>query len=133
MYCWLIVANDAHAKNHALLHLPGAVCRLAPMYDTESWLPYTDVAASEIDLAMSLGDGYQAGDGARIADWQQLARDFGMDAHWAAAEVQRIALHTPAHLEAAIDALGEAVRSSGMPARLLDAVVLRSESVLADL
>ncbi|WP_323671225.1 HipA domain-containing protein [Candidatus Poriferisodalis multihospitum] len=132
VYCWLIVANDAHAKNHALLHLPGAVCRLAPMYGTESWLPYTGVAASEIDLAMSLGDGYQAGDGARIDDWQQLAREFGMDSQWAAAEVLRIAQHTPAHLEAAIDALGAAARSSDMPTRLLDAVVLRSESVLAD-
>ena len=29
VYCWVIVANDAHAKNHALMHLPGAHCRLA--------------------------------------------------------------------------------------------------------
>ncbi|WP_419944357.1 HipA domain-containing protein [Candidatus Poriferisodalis sp.] len=132
VYCWFIVANDAHAKNHALLHLPGAVCRLAPMYDTASWLPYTDVAASEVHLAMALGDGYHVGEGARIDDWQQFARATGVDPQWAASEVLRIARDTPAHLQAEMDALGAAARSSGTATRLLAAIIRRSESVLAD-
>lgn len=131
VYCWVIVANDAHAKNHALLHLPGGVCRLAPLYDTASWLPYTDLPAADVHLAMALGDGYEVGDGARIDDWQDMARTLGADGDWAAGEVMRIAREAPALLADEIDRLPAALRASGAPTRLLGCVAQRSETILA--
>ncbi len=131
VYCWVIVANDAHAKNHALVHLPGGVCRLAPLYDTASWLPYTDVPAHDVHLAMTLGADYQVGTGARIDDWRDTAQALGADPDWAAAEVMRIARETPALLAAAIDTLPAAMRASGAPSRLLDAITQRSHTILA--
>ena len=127
----MIVANDAHGKNHGLLHLPGGVCRLAPLYDTASWLPYTDVPAPDIHLAMALGDGYQVGVGARIDDWRDTAQTLGADPDWAAAEVERIARETPARLTAEIDNLPTPLRASGTPTRLLSAITLRSQAILA--
>ena len=131
VFCWVIVANDAHGKNHALLHLPGGVCRLAPLYDTASWLPYTDVPAPEVHLAMSLGDGYEVGAGARIDDWRDAAQTLGADPDWAAAEVVRIAREAPARLTAEIDNLPAPLRASGAPTRLLDAIAQRSQTILA--
>lgn len=131
VFCWLIVANDAHAKNHALLHLPGGVCRLAPLYDTASWLPYTDVAAHDVHLAMALGDGYQVGAGARIDDWRDTAQALSADPDRAAAEVVRIAGEAPAALTAEIDKLPSALRASGAPTRLLAAIAQRSHAVLS--
>ena len=131
VYCWLIVANDAHGKNHALLHLPGGVCRLAPLYDTASWLPYTDVPARDVHLAMALGDGYHVGVGTRIDDWRDAAHALGADPAWAGAEVMRIAREAPARLTAEIDKLPAALRASGAPTRLLDAVAQRSQAVVA--
>ena len=125
LYCWVIVANDAHGKNHALWHLPGGVCRLAPLYDTASWLPYTGLPAHEVNLAMALGDGYQVGTGARVADWRDLARSLGVDSDWASHEVARIA-----RMLDRIDELPTPLRGSGLPSRLLDAVTARSGEIL---
>lgn len=131
VYCWVIVANDAHAKNHAVLHLPGGECRLAPLYDTASWLPYTEVPAHDVHLAMTLGDGYEVGLGARVDAWRDTAQTLGADPDWAAAEVARIAAETPAVLMTEIDKLPAALRASGAPTRLLDAVAQRSHAILA--
>lgn len=131
VFCWVIVANDAHAKNHAVLHLPGGECRLAPLYDTASWLPYTEVPARDVHLAMALGDGYEVGLGARVDAWRDTAQTLGADPDWAAAEVARIAAETPAVLLAEIDKLPAALRASGAPTRLLDAVAQRSHAILA--
>ena len=130
VYCWVIVANDAHAKNHALVHLPGGECRLAPLYDTASWLPYTDVAAHDVHLAMTLGNSYQVGVGARIDAWRDTAHTLGADPDWATAEVTRIAAQTPAVLLAETDKLPAALRATGAPSRLLDALTQRSHTIL---
>lgn len=49
----LIGNNDNHAKNHALLHLPGQAPRLAPFYDL---VPVRMVAGFREDLAFRLGE-----------------------------------------------------------------------------
>lgn len=130
VYCWVIVANDAHAKNHAVLHLPGSVCRLAPLYDVASWLPYTDVPAAEIHLAMTLSEGFEVGDGARLDDWRHLARTFRLSPDWAAEEVIRLARETPAHLLDEIDSLPAAARTSGTTTRLLSAITQRCQTIV---
>ena len=131
VYCWVIVANDAHAKNHALMHLPGAHCRLAPLYDTASWLPYTSLRASEVHLAMSLGGRFPAGHGARHDDWRRLAHDFGLDPEWAVEQVHRIATDTPAHLLAEIDSLPAHSRATGLASHLLTAITQRCTDINA--
>ena len=130
-YCWVIVANDAHAKNHAVLHLPGGVCRLAPLYDTASWLPYTDVPAPDIHLAMTLGQGFHVGQGTRLDDWRSTARSFGLDPAWAADEVLRLIRETPTHLLAEVDNLPTPARASGTATRLLGAITHRCHTLTA--
>ena len=130
-YCWVIVANDAHAKNHAILHLPGGVCRLAPLYDTASWLPYTDVPAPDIHLAMTLGNGFHVGQGTRLDDWRSTARSFSLDPAWAADEVMRLVRETPAHLLAEVDNLPPPARASGAATRLLQTITHRCHTLTA--
>ena len=45
---WLVVGTDAHARNYALL-LSGPDVRLAPLYDLNSFLPYSET--TDVDLA----------------------------------------------------------------------------------
>lgn len=70
---WVLAATDAHAKNHALLHVPGGGIRLAPFYDVASYLPYVDRRLHEIKMAMRIGREYLARRVAR-SDWMTLAK-----------------------------------------------------------
>ena len=111
---WAVLhqARTLRGRGCAQLRLPGGVCQLAPLYDTASWLPYTDVAAHDVHLAMTLGASYQLGAGTRIDDRRDTAQALGADPDWAAAEVMRIARETPARLIAEIDTLPAAMRAS---------------------
>lgn len=51
----LIGNNDNHAKNHALLHVPGRAAVLAPFYDL---VPVQMVAGFRKDLAFRIGDAH---------------------------------------------------------------------------
>ena len=55
---WLIAGTDAHAKNYSLLHAPGGLTRLAPLYDLASVLPYDDLDIRRMKLAMKVGGEY---------------------------------------------------------------------------
>ena len=57
---WLIVGNDAHAKNYGLL-LQGRGRYLAPLYDACSWMPYRLPAEkiSALRTAMKIGRNYR--------------------------------------------------------------------------
>jgi serine/threonine-protein kinase HipA len=57
---WLIVGNDAHAKNYGLL-LSGRSSRLAPLYDACSWIPYrrADQEIADLSIAMTVGASYE--------------------------------------------------------------------------
>ena len=59
IYHWLIVSNDAHAKNYSWLFAQDGSHRLAPLYDACSWLPYRrNRQIQRIPLAMSMGEGF---------------------------------------------------------------------------
>jgi len=76
---WVIVGTDAHSKNYSLLHGPGSVLRLAPLYDIASYLPYQkDPKSRKIKLAMKIGNTYHLH---KIdADhWKTWADDAGLD------------------------------------------------------
>ncbi|WP_419551524.1 hypothetical protein [Candidatus Poriferisodalis sp.] len=67
----------------------------------------------------------------RSEDWRSFARDIGVDARWAAEQIQRFAANTPACLQAEIDALSPDNRSSGITTRLLAAITQRCDSITA--
>ena len=55
---YLIGATDAHAKNHALLHVGRDDVRLAPLYDVASMAPYRSLAPTQrkpLRAALSIG------------------------------------------------------------------------------
>jgi serine/threonine-protein kinase HipA len=74
---WLVAGTDAHARNYSLLHTRSST-RLAPLYDLNSFLPYT--AGRPIGLAMRIG--FTERDPAQVTarHWDELAHDCGVDA-----------------------------------------------------
>jgi serine/threonine-protein kinase HipA len=101
---WLVVGTDAHARNYALL-LSGPDVRLAPLYDLNSFLPYSD--SSDVDLAMRVGtykyNPYAIG----YAEWDQLAREARVDSDGLRKRAISLAQRLP---DAAADAVAETRR-----------------------
>ena len=59
VFQWLIVGNDAHSKNYALL-LSGGDCQAAPLYDACSWIPYRrGEPTPRLRIAMKIGRDYR--------------------------------------------------------------------------
>ena len=87
VFNWAIANSDAHAKNYSLL-LSGSQCRLAPLYDLASALPYVsprpaaptlgELQGSRLKLAMSVAGVYRLAD-IRLRDWAELFSDLGLD------------------------------------------------------
>ena len=73
---WLVAGTDAHARNYALLHTRTST-RLAPLYDLSSFLPY----ASDRPVSLAMKIGYTQRDPALVTarDWEELARESGVD------------------------------------------------------
>jgi len=78
LFNWLIGGTDAHAKNFALLHFPGGLVRLAPLYDIASILPYSQYEPRRSKLAMKIGAHYRLHD-ITENDWRRLANDLALD------------------------------------------------------
>jgi len=76
---WLIGGTDAHAKNYSLLLANGPTIRLAPLYDIASILPYDQVDARKIKLAMKIGGDYEVSQ-IGLREWQKFARETRLDA-----------------------------------------------------
>ncbi|UFS58562.1 type II toxin-antitoxin system HipA family toxin [Subtercola endophyticus] len=58
IFNWIISGTDAHAKNYSLLHTARGTT-LAPLYDVASSLPYDDLPARKVKLAMSMAGRYR--------------------------------------------------------------------------
>jgi serine/threonine-protein kinase HipA len=114
VFHFLVGNADAHAKNVALLHLPGGV-RLAPLYDVVSTSAYPHLGTT---LALAIGDEL---DPSRIgaAQWSDLAADFGL--HPGAFEQARGALADTTLAEAR--ALRDEARTEGWHHPVVDAIV----------
>ncbi|MEO5589495.1 MAG: type II toxin-antitoxin system HipA family toxin [Gemmatimonadaceae bacterium] len=74
---WIIGATNAHARNFSVLVGPRSV-RLAPLYDIVSVLPYPELAAGKIRMAMKVGGEYVI---ERIGSrqWKKVARSLSLD------------------------------------------------------
>lgn len=59
IFNWLIAGTDAHARNYSVLLGAGGQVRLAPLYDVASALPYPEMNAERLKLAMKVGDKYR--------------------------------------------------------------------------
>jgi serine/threonine-protein kinase HipA len=53
----IALCTDAHAKNYSIVHLPGGVSTLAPLYDLATHAPYP--STSPLRSAMKVGDHYR--------------------------------------------------------------------------
>jgi serine/threonine-protein kinase HipA len=122
---WLTVGTDAHARNYALLH-HGPHTRLAPLYDLNSFLPYS----GERPASLAMRVGFTERDPTRIgaADWEELARDCRLDPEETLGRVSGVADRL---LDVAGDVLGDQqVRrwDSPLPDRLQSLVVAHVEA-----
>jgi len=75
VFHFLVGNADAHAKNVALLHVPGGI-RFAPLYDVVATAAYDDV---DTELALAIGDELDPA-AIGVAHWSDLAHDFGLQA-----------------------------------------------------
>lgn len=73
VFHFLVGNADAHAKNVALLHVPGGI-RFAPLYDVVATAAYDDV---DTELALAIGDELDP-TAIGVAHWSDLAHDFGL-------------------------------------------------------
>lgn len=100
IFNWITCGTDAHARNYSLL-LNSTKVRLAPLYDLNSHLAYSDGTGN--DLSMSINGQFRATK-IRARDWAAAARTLHVDADW---------IHDEAHRQARdlMDALADAVRA----------------------
>jgi serine/threonine-protein kinase HipA len=124
---WIIAGTDAHAKNYSLL-LSGRQVRLAPLYDLASALPYDEMYAPKLRMAMRIGGEYRiAAVGAR--HWRRLAESNGLDPDATVARVDELAALAPEAFQAAAvdDADGD------LAERLCERVTVHAERCRAAL
>ena len=103
VFQWLIVGNDAHAKNYSLL-LSGGDCLLAPLYDACSWLLYrgTD-PIPRLRTAMKIGRDYRLGSADRPNAMTRTAKRLGLPQESTIERFESLAAAMP-------DALDDAIR-----------------------
>jgi serine/threonine-protein kinase HipA len=85
VYNWLMCGTDAHARNYSLM-LSGSNVLLAPLYDLNSHLAYSD--GTGIDLSMSIAGTFRAA-AVRLDDWTRVADELFVDTDWIRDEVPR--------------------------------------------
>lgn len=85
IFNWLVMGTDAHARNYSLL-LSSSAVRLAPLYDLNSHLAYTD--GSGVSLSMAVGGTFRA-DRISSDDWVRFAPALHVAPDWLGDEIQR--------------------------------------------
>lgn len=103
IFNWLICGTDAHARNYSLM-LQHRDVALAPLYDLNSHLAYSDGSGNQ--LSMSLDGVFQASTLTGKA-WVQASEGLRVEPDWMRAEIERQAglIH---------DVVEETVRSDDM-------------------
>ena len=103
---WLIVGNDAHAKNYGLL-LRGGARRLAPLYDACSWIPCRMGAEKIRNLrtGMKIGRNYRISSADQPTAMTHTAERLGLEALATAERFQELAGLLPDALTATVEAL----------------------------
>ncbi|GAA3521456.1 type II toxin-antitoxin system HipA family toxin [Aeromicrobium panaciterrae] len=99
IYNWLVCGTDAHARNYSLM-LSGSNVALAPLYDLNSHLAYSDGTGN--DLSMSVAGTFRAAS-VKAADWTREADELFVDPDWLRGEAAR-------QTEQIRDALGDVTK-----------------------
>lgn len=86
LFNWLVCGTDGHARNHSLL-LSGGDVRLAPLYDLNSHLAYSDGSGN--DLSMGVDGRYRAS-GISIDHWIGAAPRLHVEPDWIRDEIRRL-------------------------------------------
>ncbi|MCE9635252.1 MAG: type II toxin-antitoxin system HipA family toxin [Planctomycetes bacterium] len=132
VFNWLIAGTDAHAKNYSLLHEAGGLPRLAPLYDVASVLPYPDLDARKIKLAMKVGSEYRLHD-IRRRHWLDLAEELTLEAKPTITRAKDLAGRIVASTPTLRDELIGAGLDHPIVPRLAQLLVERAESCLRTL
>ena len=85
IFNWLVCGTDAHARNYSLL-LSGQAVRLAPLYDINSHLAYSDGSGNS--LSMSVGGEFRA-ERITLDSWLRFAPALGIEPDWLRHEIDR--------------------------------------------
>lgn len=120
LFNWLIGGTDAHAKNYALLLSGHGQVRLAPLYDLGSVLPYKQLDARRLKLAMKMGTSYKLLDVGRY-HIRKLALALGLDPE----ELLERARTMTAQLPDTVAKVREHVRSEQLAHPILDRLAAR--------
>ncbi|HET6235640.1 MAG TPA: type II toxin-antitoxin system HipA family toxin [Acetobacteraceae bacterium] len=93
---FIILGTDAHAKNFSVLIAPGRSrpqIRLAPLYDVNSYLPYTD-GTRRIRMSMSVGGKYEY-DEVAPRHWERESRSCGLPVDQTMADIRDVIARCP--------------------------------------
>lgn len=117
IFNWLICRTDAHARDYSVV-LRGGDVRLAPLYDVNFHLAYTDGRSS--DLSMGIDGIFRASLLTRRR-WIGEAMHLHVDPDWMAAEIDRQMARLVDSMHAAADVDSVSRYGSPVVARLLAA------------
>jgi serine/threonine-protein kinase HipA len=102
---WLTAGTDAHARNYSLL-LAGPQVRFAPLYDLNSFLPYSSRA--HVEMSMSIGgSGHFRSTDVTADDWRWVGRRAQVDPEDLLQRIATMAARLP-------DAAADAVKAGGI-------------------
>ncbi len=85
IFNWLVCGTDGHSRNYSLL-LSGQTIRLAPLYDLNSHLAYSNGSGN--NLSMSVGGMFQA-ERITVDHWARFAPALGVEHDWLRNEIDR--------------------------------------------
>lgn len=132
IFNWLIAGTDGHAKNYSVLHAAGGRVRLAPLYDLASALPYHDLDARRLRLAMRVGSTYRIQD-IGVRQWATCAKGLDLDPDAVVARARSLAEQIPDRMrdvEARVVSEGLDAAVVGRLAALLQEHVQRCKTAL---
>lgn len=115
IFNWLVCGTDGHARNFSLL-LSAQTVRLAPLYDLNSHLAYSDGSGN--NLSMSIGGEFRA-ERITVDDWVRFAPAIGVQPDWLRDEIDRQRKNLLEAMTAAADSTDIATYDSPTVHRLL--------------
>lgn len=127
---FVILGADAHAKNFSVIIVPGQrrpQVRLAPLYDVNSYLPYTD-GARRPRMSMSVGGKYGF-DEVMPRHWEHESKSCGLPADQTLADIRNIIARCP---DAAAD-VARRCRENGLSHPVIAELVTRIATRCAQL
>ncbi|MQY18067.1 type II toxin-antitoxin system HipA family toxin [Nocardia macrotermitis] len=85
IFNWLVCGTDGHARNYSLL-LSGRTVRLAPLYDLNSHLAYSDGSGNSLSISVA---GVFHADRITVDSWVRFAPALHVEPDWLRNEIDR--------------------------------------------